>query len=720
MSSHRCLNKMMPKPVATRWGTSNDSEEFGLQLPEHFPAILEGALIPKEKNDGKDGKGKKRRRGKGRGRAGKGRGNKSKDNVAAADGVANLDETGIQQTEWFQERKKRWANETFAQIKLPSFWVYMAISKTTRSPWHHFYAFLQADLSASRDKYRDEETHLSVLVNGKHQDITLEFDKLLQELNWLDSLIAKNAVDPEVLLATVVTLTLTNHGCFQLRVVDELESFQKAHILLRLCHDEHPDGRLELANRLIEMRDSDGGKSLCPTLRKFTDFQRNELLRLIEADGYCEDANSFMNSSPREFRQAQDIDAQDVERANKIVTRETDLAPGESSALLAARTTIKLSVTNAKATRTKQETLDAIVATSRACQTHFATTEYKELFADANRFLKPGGKMHLLPIHDFNAAPAAAPLQDGDACDAGLLAPEAPDMGVAPPIAAEGPLVAVVAAGLAPPAPPGPGAAVPVAPDRRPDVFDDDVLQEAWAKAWNLQWSRATAKGSLKLTALFGIRVLNESIGERRERIFVACSKLWYEGRFHELVEAADLADSWELRFPLNAFSSVEFFKATHSHAAPDPVRLSTVPLKWRIAGSGEHRKLVTHFNIDEEVSLFDVWQDVEKTIEFCGASAFHEGAGAEGAEGCESEGGGAGAAAADTAGAADALRGPEPAAKKRASKKGQNQGHGAKARKLTPMEILKKFAKRMSALLYFGKNNVETKLQLKMYRGPG
>lgn len=170
---------------------------------------------------------------------------------------------------------------------------------------------------------------------------------------------------------------------------------------------------------------------------------------------------------------------------------------------------------------------------------------------------------------------------------------------------------------------------------------------------------------------------------------WTSCSKLNFDGRFHRL-EPIAVAGGARLRLqhPLRAILSVNVFSEFWHVSEHEPVHLSLVPLTWCV----EDSELRAFFDMSLKEDLFDVWQSIEKTVDACSAE-MADAAGAVDDAGGAADGadGGADVGPAGAAGAADAP-GAAPAKRKRAPRGG---GAGAvKARKLSPLEALKKFLK--------------------------
>ena len=104
------LRVTMPKPIATRWGTSGDSEKYTIDLPAgSFVTVFVEVFEPKGSATGKG----KRGSGKGKSKKGKGKAGKQEGgNVDLSQEKQPLDEMAIEQCEYFSERKSRWAKDS--------------------------------------------------------------------------------------------------------------------------------------------------------------------------------------------------------------------------------------------------------------------------------------------------------------------------------------------------------------------------------------------------------------------------------------------------------------------------------------------------------------------------------------------------------------------------------------------------------------------------------
>ena len=76
----------------------------------------------------------------------------------------------------FSERRTRWDKELVTTIRGDRWWILLDLSIISRSPWEHLHAFLQSDPS---EDWETGETHLSVLVCVKFNDILCEFSDIL-------------------------------------------------------------------------------------------------------------------------------------------------------------------------------------------------------------------------------------------------------------------------------------------------------------------------------------------------------------------------------------------------------------------------------------------------------------------------------------------------------------------------------------------------------------
>ena len=130
---------------------------------------------------------------------------------------AQLDDTSIEQTAFFIQRKNRWINEIMAQVMPPRFWIFLDISFTCRKAWHHYYLFLMSDTAST---YGADSTPLSVSVCSKLDEFVLEFEAPLHGAAWCQAMIDKtDGLGAATILVFIVTLSLCSHGSFHDRVV---------------------------------------------------------------------------------------------------------------------------------------------------------------------------------------------------------------------------------------------------------------------------------------------------------------------------------------------------------------------------------------------------------------------------------------------------------------------------------------------------------------------
>ena len=251
-----------------------------------------------------------------------------------------------------------------------------------------------------------------------------------------------------------------------------------------------------------------------------------------------------------------------------------------------------------------------------------------------------GGGTVLPLLHDFNAAMVSAPfpLQDDES---------APEMAESP-APAPAPVVATAAA---------PSAPVP--------------LEVAWAKAWNLKWSRLAPRGSLKLTAKYAL-CFETSSTEQSEQWWVSCSKLYFDARMHPLQQVESDSELLQLVYPLRATPSVSVFQSLRAHTAVALVLVTLVPLTWHL----DNDQLVARYNLAESTNLFTIHHGLEETIEACSASKDHAADAADAGAAGDDDGAGAG---------------PAPRTRKRKST-GSTGAPPKKKSKLTPLELLRRF----------------------------
>ena len=269
-----------------------------------------------------------------------------------------------------------------AQVMLPRFWIFLDISFTCRKAWHHYYLFLMSDTASTYDA---DSTPLSVLVCGELDEFVLEFEAPLHGAAWCQAMIDKtDGPGAATTLVSNVTLSLCSHGSFHDRVVQPMLGWPFQ--FLALDPSAPRARRLAVATRLLR------GEGMTDTSNKLVKHHKDELEDIVTRHGMPSKRGSFLTASLSMLRSMLHADTQDVESANKIVTRELGAAPGQNPALTAARLTIKKSVTagDSRVSRARAHMLPLMDAVSDAAQAHFHTPAYLALMNDPNRYVLPG------------------------------------------------------------------------------------------------------------------------------------------------------------------------------------------------------------------------------------------------------------------------------------------------------------------------------------------
>lgn len=607
------VRRLMPKPIAGRWGTSADCEKYLLEvLPANVFAVLETVLAPADTPESVMGRGRGRGRGRKGARSGKGKGGRS--GVPSGESeIKPLDETAIEQCAFVIQTRRKYARETLDQLQCPQFWLFAEVSHHTRECWHHLHAFLMSDVEA---KYGRHRTPLSVLVCGRAKELSESIDASLN-VNWIEDMVrvlGTTSISTDILLTTIVTLTLANHGVFNFRVLEPLQSYPFA--LLRLCPDESPEIRVSEATRLLNTYDaSQHSGSLDhamfpPTARKFVDFHRTELEAIVNSAGMAQLPNSWMSASLMALRAELDSSTQDVESANKIITRECDAAPGEREVLIAARVTLKKSIIKSSSQNSRQ-LLANITDVAESAQFHYNTTQYHNLFSDPNRFVRSDASSlpPLPPVHEFNTLHSSV----GVGCQPLRAEPQGPAAArPAPP--------PVQAAHIALPLQNCPLAeecdtsVSGLPPAGSSGCGEDPFVHAAWARTWNLKWARLTPKNTVLLTARYALRGVAHGCADR---YWCVCSKHLFDGRLHELTPvpgAGTDATILKLVRPLTAISSERMLLEMRKHAYTNPVQLFRVELTWSLA-AGEP---VATFNSSttDVMPMMTVWGSIDMTVD--------------------------------------------------------------------------------------------------------
>ena len=204
----------------------------------------------------------------------------------------------------------------------------------------------------------------------------------------------------------------------------------------------------------------------------------------LKKGGIDGDVCSFLTASLSMLRSMLHADTQDVESANKIVTRELDAAPGQNPALTAARLAINKSVTagDSRVSRARAHMLPLMDAVSDTAQAHFHTPAYLALMNDPTRYVLPG---HTRVTLASAALPDRATVDPLPLCDAARAAASRMDQS------------AVSAHADA---------------DAQDGLVTDTphactTEEDAWARVWELKLAKLIPKSSEFLTAKYVLQV---------------------------------------------------------------------------------------------------------------------------------------------------------------------------------------------------------------------
>ena len=418
------------KPCSTRWGTTDGCEKWHLAPPP-------GDLIDSMK--------------------------RVKATPLTGKRAGPLDETQVDDSLHFQQKKGRWATECFAVACFKAYWILLRIQHACRQPWHHFYLFLQ----------KKSDTKLADIVCGDASRIGKDFDTLLDGTwEWvfdnLEGVLDGTWVpDKDHVFHAVVTFVLSNGADYWRRVTNPTNTMP----MLFLCMGHLPkhvpcDFRARVARLCIECY----GR-LHDEAKKLINFFMSDLRDCIAAEGAV---SKRLWLYGRYLAFCWKPDTQAVESFQKVITDQHKRCSGVRDELVSARGMIKKSLFSCAegvtgdtdSAAVKSATLKRLAELTDVCADLYATPMYMDVAMDKSRratttgFPKPGEGGY--------SGPTAIPLLD------------APAAAAAPPAAA---------AAAAAAAPRGPTQKdVKVSIDDWTNDFDADDMD--WSYKWNLDWYR--------------------------------------------------------------------------------------------------------------------------------------------------------------------------------------------------------------------------------------
>ena len=488
----KVFKSLCPKPICTRWGSTGDCERYIIALDgTNFLNVLMDTFDAegdekclRRPSKGKSGKGGKGTTGKGK--FGKGKNNKGKvrKHVLKETSTGPSDEIALDAQAHFQEMQGRYRKETMTTVSDTRWWSFVELAHTTREPWNHFMNYLQSD---ARKKHGAWCTTIAVIVRFKSAQFLQIFEDLIHSgIAWWDRHVAKlQDIDPDIepkVVESVVSLSLNGHSEFRRRIHKICTEFP--HRLLNLGQELPPSVRACTAQDLINADE----RALDATTVKFRKLHAAALRDVAEAEGLS--YNRFMCSAVDALRKALCADTQEIESANKCVTKQGQLAPGGKEELVAARLTTSKSIFEENNGSDKVE-YAVLTDLAHACENQCKTADYCRIAADTSRFLVPSGPPAVPPLCDI-LKPHVEALQDVDRDE---VLEEAP-----------APAAAAAAADELP------------ADDEDPlPSYDPKLL---WAAPFNMVWSHKSPKSLL--TARQALRF---TMPDGMQQYWLCCNK---------------------------------------------------------------------------------------------------------------------------------------------------------------------------------------------------
>jgi hypothetical protein len=132
-----------------------------------------------------------------------------------------LDDDGHHDTKQYQAKVSRWVSGTLAAVSCPVFWFLLEAAHFTRSPWRHFYLWIQKH---SKDKC------MLRLITGQLEVFTSEFEHIVSSIAvWFPSVLSNSKCTrlPQDVLnqlaALCFRLAVRNAASFHRRVVLQLD-----------------------------------------------------------------------------------------------------------------------------------------------------------------------------------------------------------------------------------------------------------------------------------------------------------------------------------------------------------------------------------------------------------------------------------------------------------------------------------------------------------------
>ena len=134
-----------------------------------------------------------------------------------------VDEAAIQETTDYTAKMGRWRTQALNVCKSKKFFAIIKLVSIVRSPWEHFYNFLNVQAINSDVAAHLGGLHVAQLVNGKAQQFHDEWSELLSTSgasSWRQVIEIADAPDLVCLEHMMIDLVLSSCRYFKVRVVD--------------------------------------------------------------------------------------------------------------------------------------------------------------------------------------------------------------------------------------------------------------------------------------------------------------------------------------------------------------------------------------------------------------------------------------------------------------------------------------------------------------------
>ena len=444
-----------------------------------------------------------------------------------------LDETALDDTAYYSEKKGKYKRETHKSIKQPAFWLLMRISGRCRKPWVWLLHFLQS-----------KRPKMGELVCGKCELIASGFEEYLSDdRKWEDLRLGLGhalleGACPGTLAANeaIVSFVACHSVDFERRVARTVLCWP---MLVVWMSFSPPTTVCE--QRRWRAQDFIGMQHTMATNNKLMIIFRAEF-QVVADTGTCP---TSLYEYAQDIRLAFWPDSQEVESKNKTVTMSFQRCATVGAALVKARLVNKSKVF--ESALTEREAAQRIPALVESCAAASATPEFAALRDDPCRWAAESSP----PVQTSQIRPGGAAALDA-------LVPLADAVGAADGVAAARPSFALV----------------------REDLLDADDLE--WSSNWTLTWFRSflalCEHGRPTAAHIFAFR-------KPRQRNFVN-DKGWLCGTTHHFVGWCLMlqftsATTAEVVTPLQKWNTLEVLANMRIHVVERAAVCEFLDVEW-------------------------------------------------------------------------------------------------------------------------------------------